>query len=232
MTPAMDPSVTERPSRGSGWRQRLAPTRGRVLLGLALGLVAYGLYWWYDGGRRMFFPRNWAAVEEGLLYRSGQLHEYLVEDRLADHGIRVVVELDSGGPRDEHERAQDAAMEKLGIRYVHCAPVHGDGLGDPACYVTALQEMAQAWHSKTPLLIHCRGGSQRTGAAVAWFRVLFQDWTPARAREEYLSFRGKDDGGRLLRWMDEHVDSVVAGLVRAGDLDASPERSVLMTPRR
>ena len=38
-----------------------------------------------------------------------------------------------------------------------------------------------------PVLIHCFHGSDRTGAAVAAYRVVFQNWTPADAADELVN---------------------------------------------
>lgn len=35
-----------------------------------------------------------------------------------------------------------------------------------------------------PVLVHCWHGSDRTGAVVAAYRIVFQDWTPADALDE------------------------------------------------
>lgn len=37
-----------------------------------------------------------------------------------------------------------------------------------------------------PVLIHCYHGSDRTGAAVAAYRVIFQNWTPEAAAKEMV----------------------------------------------
>lgn len=36
-----------------------------------------------------------------------------------------------------------------------------------------------------PVLVHCWHGSDRTGAVVAAYRIVFQDWTPAAAADEF-----------------------------------------------
>ena len=40
--------------------------------------------------------------------------------------------------------------------------------------------------SKKPVLIHCLHGSDRTGAVVASYRIIFQNWTKKQAIDEML----------------------------------------------
>ena len=85
------------------WKRRIV----RLLVAVVVGL---GIYWWLDGGRHLFFPKNWGVVEDGRIYRSGRIHRRIIQDVLADHEIQVVVDLagtDDWDPNFQPER--DAA---------------------------------------------------------------------------------------------------------------------------
>lgn len=114
---------------------------------------------------------NLCRVDDGL-YRSAQFTAAGVAE-LKRLGIRTVVSLRSG-------REDEALLRGSGIRWVHL-PVNTffprrDAFetflriaGDPQC---------------RPLLVHCRHGSDRTGVAVALYRIGRQGWPAARANDE------------------------------------------------
>jgi protein tyrosine/serine phosphatase len=182
-------------------------------------------YWWTEGkGRYLFIKRKWGVVEEGLIYRSGQLHERLIEDALVDHGIQVVVDLSEDEPDDEHEAAEREAVERLGIRKVDVLGLDGYGSGDLDGYAVALEEMVRATRERTPLLVHCAAGAQRTGGAVAFFRVLVQGWDGGRAYDEMMEYRREpDDRDRLLEYVNANMKTLAERLVERGVIDAVPD---------
>lgn len=211
----------------------LRPTRGRVLLGLAIGALVAGLYWWYDGGRYMFIPRRLGTVEEGLIYRSAQIHERLIEDVLVEHGIRVIVDMEPDDPADANERAEREAAARLGIRKVDLLGLDGSGRGDPEDYVRALREMLRAKAARTPILVHCAAGTQRTGTAVALYRMLVEGWPGDRAYDEYMSYRrNRPDGGHIERYLEAHLPRIAGALVEQGLLPAMPDPLPRFGPRR
>ena len=180
------------------------------------------IWWWLDRGNRLFFPRKWGVVVEGRLYRSGRIDAGLVEDALKDHAIAVVVDLAAGEPENADVRAEREAARRLGIRVVEVRGLEGDGTGDVAGYVTAVTEMARAAPGKA-VLVHCTAGSERTGVAVALYRMLVEGWDGVRAYDEYLGYRRHpptDD--HLVRFVNEHVADVASRLAAAGVLGRVP----------
>ena len=203
-----------------GRRRRWARICVAVLVPCAL--VFAGVYWWLDSGRRMFIPRRWGVVEEGRIYRSGLIYRGLIEDTLREHRIATVVDLSALGPDDPDVAAERDAARRLGIRTLDVRGLVGDGTGDDDAYLTALTEMARAVAGK-PVLVHCAGGSERTGAAVALYRMLLEGWDGARAWDEYRSFRRKppnDDD--LARYVNEHLGALAQRLVEAGVIERVP----------
>jgi protein-tyrosine phosphatase len=158
---------------------------------LVLAVIGGGVAWWLDRGRHLFFPKNWGVVEEGRIYRSGRIDGGIVEDTLRDHGIRVIVDLAASDPVDDDVLAEREAAKRLGIRKVDMLHLDGHGVGAVAEYVAALHEILKAREAEEPILVHCGGGSERTGGVFAIYRMVFQDWDGARAWDEYASYRMK-----------------------------------------
>lgn len=53
-------------------------------------------------------------------------------------------------------------------------------------YQNIKDAMVAIKYAKKPILIHCLHGSDRTGATVAAYRVIFNKWTKEKAIEEFL----------------------------------------------
>ena len=202
----------------------LRPTRKRVALGVMAGLLFAGLYWWYDGGRYMFIPRRLGTVEDGVIYRSAQIHRRLIEDVLVENGVQVIVDMEPDDPADPDETRERDVAKALGIRKVDIAGLDGSGRGDPDAYVRVLGEMLEAKRTGTPILVHCAAGTQRTGTAVAIYRMLFQGWSGARAYEEYMSYRrNRPDGGHIERYLAAHLPQIANDLAQSGVLPSVPD---------
>jgi protein tyrosine/serine phosphatase len=188
-------------------------------------LAALGGYaWWRDEGSRLFFPRNFGVVEEGFLYRSGQIHPRIIEDVLRDHQIDVVIDLARDDLRLESARAEIAAVEALGIRKVDLPGLDGYGVGRLDSYATALEELALARYRGDRVLVHCSAGSERTGATVALYRMLFEGWSGEQAYAEYLQYRNRPPGHRKLPdYLNRNMPRLVARLVEQGVLAQAPD---------
>jgi protein tyrosine/serine phosphatase len=201
--------------RCSGWPLRAS-----------LGLVTLaGVLWWTEGdGRRMFLPRNFGVVEEEAIYRSGQLHRALLERTLEKHAIDVVIDLDKDQHDDEHEAVEREVVERLGIRHAQFRGLNGSGTGDPQDYVDAIAVLLEERAKGKRVLVHCASGSQRTGAFVAIYRMLYEGWDGDRAYGEYLGYRAYPPREpKLSLWMNENLAGIANGLVSRGLLDRPPE---------
>ncbi|MCB9492414.1 MAG: dual specificity protein phosphatase family protein [Dehalococcoidia bacterium] len=208
-----------------GWRAfwRFVRTkRGARVLALSL-VLAGALTWWFAAGKRMFFPRNWGTVEDHLIYRSGQLHPFLVERVLREHGIRVIVDLDHNPPDDPEEQAEREAAEQLGIRKIDIDHLDGDGLGPVEDYEAALVALREARLAEQPVLVHCAAGASRTGGVVACYRMLFDGWTGPRAFEEYMDYRAHaPHNTKLQDYVNEHLAEIARYLSAKGLLEHVP----------
>lgn len=200
----------------------------------AIVAILFGLfaYWWLDGGRYRFKPRRFGVVEAGAIYRSGQIHEALIEDVLREHGIRVIVDLAEDKPGGEHAAAERAAAKRLGIRKVDLKGLRGDAVGPIASYAEALEAIVRAREAGEPVLVHCEAGSQRTGAAVAWYRMLIQGWDGARAHEETTDYqRWHSKNEKLVPFVNANMQALAAMLVARGILERVPDPLPVYGPR-
>jgi hypothetical protein len=201
---------------------RAAPLLGTLFILALLG--AAGWFWWSElQGRWFFSPRQWGAVEEGRIYRSGQIHWRVVEDALARHGIRVIVDLAIDEPGDRNAAAECEVADRLGIRKVDVHGLGGHGTGPVEAYADALATIRQARAAGEPVLVHCAAGAQRTGGAVAFHRLLFDGWDGRRTYEEMAAFRGRPKGvDPLFDYVNENLRALAERLVERGLLPAVP----------
>jgi len=210
-----------------------APRRRRAavaaLLLLALGGSSY--VWWAEGGRRLFYPRNFHVVEPGFLYRSGQINRRLIEQVLRGQRIDLVIDLARDRPGDADAEAERDAIARLGIQRLSL-PLHGNGRGSPADYAEALAAIASARSDGRHVLVHCTAGAERTGGMIALYRTLFEGWSAEDARAEYERYRkDPDQYSPVLKFVDANVDQIAALLVARGALPEAPSPLPQLSPK-
>jgi tyrosine-protein phosphatase SIW14 len=131
--------------------------------------------------------RRFVVVEPGVLYRSNLLSNDDLAYVLDKHRIKTVFSL-SFTRCDEVQ----AVCDRKGVqRYFHYLPGNGAGPDEP--YLRFLEVIQNP--ANHPVLVHCSAGVQRTGGAVALFRIIEQGWTFDRAIAE-MKWRG-NDGNKL-----------------------------------
>ena len=120
---------------------------------------------------------NFAEVTP-YLYRGGQPDDAAFS-ALKKMGIDIVVDMRSGNRKHEKH-----AVTKLGMRYVqiswHC-PFPSD---KPFAEFLKIVED----NPKKKILVHCRLGDDRTGMAVAAYRMAEQGWSADQAMAEMHQF--------------------------------------------
>ncbi|MBX9624536.1 MAG: dual specificity protein phosphatase family protein [Gemmataceae bacterium] len=161
------------------WRAALAAA--------ALALVAAPpvLY----SSHRQTTYRNVRVVEDGVLYRSGQLSPAGFDRVLHDYNIKTVVTLRSAR-RPDLPNADDwerVACEARGLNHYRFVPkVWGlDEKGEiPAvenvrAFLAVMDDPANH-----PVLVHCFAGIHRTGTMCAVFRMEYHRWPADKAIAE------------------------------------------------
>lgn len=144
-----------------------------ALVGLAAA-TATGVWWQVTR-----LPKRFAVVAAGSLYRSGEVSPAQLEHLREDYGIgRVVCLLNPDDPATQAERT---AAERLGITWEN-VPLTGDGASEAEdrARIMALLTAKDA----PPTLVHCAAGANRTGLAIALYRIRVQGWTYEQALAE------------------------------------------------
>ena len=112
------------------------------------------------------------------LYRGGQPTDKAFED-LKKMGIDVIVDMRSGNRKHEKE-----VVTKLGMEYTqlswHC-PFPSD---KPFAEFLKIIET----HPDKKVMVHCRLGDDRTGMAIAAYRMAEQGWSAQEAMDEMRQF--------------------------------------------
>jgi tyrosine-protein phosphatase SIW14 len=99
---------------------------------------------------------------------------------LAGLGVKTVIDLRPDGDVGGHStRAEAQAVEAAGMRYVSI-PLNGMRAPSEA----EMTKILTAFNSKEPVFVHCRLGKDRTGTAVACYRIAHDQWPNAKALEE------------------------------------------------
>ena len=119
------------------------------------------------------YPKNFHKVSEDI-YRSGQPSADEFAFLAASDGIRSVLNL-----RDYHDDADEVGTLDI-VRYD--IPLSAGSISENDL-VRILQTVKRA---PKPILIHCLHGSDRTGAAVAACRIVFEGWTVEQAVSELM----------------------------------------------
>ena len=186
------------------------------------GLVPVGVEGFHKLRDRCL-PKRFGVVEQGRIYRSGQLHRALVRDTLASHHIAVVIDLTHADPGNLDQQAEQAAIRELGLRGERF-PMNGNGTGDLDDVARAVATLAAARDAGQPALVHCAAGAQRTGCVIATYRLLVKGDTPHEVLAELQRYGWRPTHDRvLLDFLNEHLRDLAERLVRLGALPKVPE---------
>ncbi|MEX2327498.1 MAG: dual specificity protein phosphatase family protein, partial [Pseudomonadales bacterium] len=163
------------------------------------------------------------VVEQGEIYRSGQLHGTLVSRVLEENKIKVVIDLQYFEDKP-NILAEMSAIEQLGITQYRF-PLNGNGTGDIESYVSAIRQIHESVGRGEPVLVHCSAGAQRTGGVLAAYRTLLQGKSVDFVTEEMARYDwDPDDDRAVLQYLDENIEVLAQRLVEEGVLAAPPEQ--------
>lgn len=129
---------------------------------IAIGVAVLAIVVYVNAIRPNLVPKNFGTVDDGRVYRSGQLTPAAMRAVHDKYHIKTVVDLGSypeGSRGDERNQQVAAALGMTRYRM----RLEGDSTGNPNYYVQALKIMLDP--AKQPVLVHCGAGSERTGYA-------------------------------------------------------------------
>lgn len=162
--------------------------RWQLVLGVAVAGVAAAVPFVYAAHRNTHL-RNFRVVEEGVLYRSGQLAPDALEQVVRERGIRTVVTLRvarvKGDPNPDAWEEDFCAAR--GLRHVRIIPrVWGADEKGEVPADESVEEFLRVMDDRAnyPVLVHCFAGIHRTGTMCAIFRMEYHRWPADRAVRE------------------------------------------------
>ena len=160
----------------------------RAVLGALVVALVVAVPLLYSAHRQTHL-RNLRVVEDGVLYRSGQLTRPGLERVIHDYRIKTVVTLRTA--RDPDAPNPDAWEEEVcaarGLNHVRIIPrVWGaDEKGEiPADQNVQKFLAVMDDPANHPVLVHCFAGVHRTGTMCAIFRMEYHRWSAERAIAE------------------------------------------------
>ncbi|MBU6412346.1 MAG: tyrosine-protein phosphatase [Planctomycetes bacterium] len=151
----------------------MATSKRPLWVWLVGGVVAAGLgFWaWDDLVKPATVIKRFGVVEEGKVYRSGELTPASLSKIVRERGIRTEVDLGTFRDDPAGEARMAKAATALGVtRYSF--HLYGDASGDPNEYLQALRLINDP--ANQPVLVHCGAGTHRTGCAVVLYRTIVQ----------------------------------------------------------
>ncbi len=149
---------------------------------------------------------NFAKVTDGVWRGAQPTAEGMAT--LKAMGVRTIVNLRAlSSDRDE--------LRGLGLDYVH---LPSTALVPDEEVVAAFLKVATD-KARRPVFVHCQHGSDRTGVAIAAYRVAVQGWSMEKARRELPRFHFHE----VFVPLERYLDSFDADRVRAAMERADPE---------
>jgi protein tyrosine/serine phosphatase len=183
------PPLTEATTRQADGKRRGRRAMRTTLIVLAVIMVVL----WAIG----VFGGNVHTVVPGQVYRSAQLtgfnytaltagwigHDF---DSVvnADH-IKTVINLRGGSPNNDYYRDEVAECDRLGLAHMD-VPLSATHLPPPDRMRLLLSTFD---HARYPILLHCQGGSDRTGLASALYLHLYKQVPLDQALQQQLTWR-------------------------------------------
>jgi protein tyrosine/serine phosphatase len=135
---------------------------------------------------------NLAKVQDGI-YRGAQPNTKGVQF-LRQLGVRTILDLNNA-PGELAQEMQDAMDNGIRVISIPLSGFVGPVPADEDKVQAALRDP-----SLRPIFVHCEHGADRTGLAIALFRVKHDNWIPQVAHDEWMRY----GHSKLLFLMDSY----------------------------
>jgi protein tyrosine/serine phosphatase len=129
---------------------------------------------------------NIHTVEEGILYRSGQLSGARLSDTIQTYGIRSVINLRGPNPDRGWYRDERAVSNALNIPHFDL-PLSANREPEDARLQHLVRLLREA---PKPVLVHCEAGSDRSGLASALYKLAVAGRPPEEAGKQLSLWYG------------------------------------------
>lgn len=209
----------------------------RRLTGGVVTFILFVLgFLWFIG----VFGGNVRVVDAGRYYRSAQISGPLLQNVVETYGIKSVINLRGAQQNDKAYDSEISICSASGIRHVdfdlsaYRLPPPKDIKG----IIQALDELPK------PVLVHCRGGADRTGLVSALYLNVYKNVALDQAEHEQLTwryghmaftntkamdrffdlYRSSSNGRSLRSWILETYPSIYDGEVRKHAPDVLPPK--------
>ncbi len=119
-------------------------------------------------GGCVYLNNNFRIVEDGHLYRSGQMGSQRLEHTIAKHAVKTVISLRGPDPDAPWYQEELAVCQTLGVG-------HHDVAWSKAVLPTpeSLNRLVALFREgPAPILVHCQGGTHRSAVAAAVYLLL------------------------------------------------------------
>lgn len=129
--------------------------------------------------------RNFRVVEDGVLYRSGQLPLSRLQKIVSQYGIRTVISLRDGAQSADEQEEKWVKAKTLKFVRIPYRDWNVDASGNVPAEASVKEFRDVMDDPKNyPVLVHCFAGIHRTGTMCAVFRMDYQGWTNEEAMNE------------------------------------------------
>ncbi|MDG2055517.1 MAG: tyrosine-protein phosphatase [Phycisphaerales bacterium] len=189
---------------------------------IPLIIIGAAIYIYDEHIKYHVFPKRWGTVEQGLVYRSGQLYPEVLQRMIEKHNIECVLDLNLVEPDNELQQAEIRVLAEIGVPRIN-TPLIGDGTGEVENYILAVCAVHRAVESGSPVLVHCAAGSQRTGGVIAIYRMLVQGQDGGDVWNEATLYRFTGRDGKLKRYLAQNMNTIAHRLVEEGVIEQVPD---------
>lgn len=159
------------------WAVRMAASAVAVLA------VAAGAVWYHEQPGR--YPVRFGEVVPGRIYRGGQPTASQIKQLAMEKGIKTTVNLRSPGRQQTDHNYGDEKLfaEQNGIRFISI-PFQSPPTDEN---IRQLLDVLDD-EGNYPIYVHCSRGVERSGGAVAVYRMERMGWSPKQALNEMLEY--------------------------------------------